>query len=83
MISSGLNPKSSEWYRIDPRTIKDAQFAMYSFKTHLYSRVDPDEFQIISIEEYQEIEEVPQKALEWYRELANFFVMFHTSLLRR
>ena len=44
---------------------------MYSFKTHLYSRVDPDEFQIISIEEYQEIEEVPQKALEWYRELAN------------
>lgn len=77
MISSGLNPKSSEWYRIDPRTIKDAQFAMYSFKTSPYHktspyyRFDPNEFRIISVEEYQEIEEVPQKAFDWYRELAN------------
>ena len=71
MISCGLNPKSSEWYRIDPSTIEDAQFLLYSFKTNPYHRVDPDEFQIISIEEYQECEEVPQKALNWYRELAN------------
>jgi len=70
MISSGLNPKSSEWYRIDPRTIKDAQFAMYSYKTSPYHS-DPNEFRIISVEEYQEIEEVPQKAFDWYRELAN------------
>ena len=71
MISYGLNPKSSEWYRIDPSTIEDAQFLLYSFKTNPYYRIDPDEFKIISIEEYQEIEEVPQKAFEWYRELAN------------
>ena len=71
MISCGLNPKSSEWYRIDPSTIEDAQFLLYSFKTNPYHRVNPDEFQIISIEEYQEIEEVPQKAFDWYRKLAN------------
>lgn len=68
MISSGLNPESREWYTIDPRTIKDAQFAMYSYKTRPF---DPNEFRIISVEEYQEIEEVPQKAFDWYRELAN------------
>ena len=71
MISYGLNPESSEWYKIDPRTIKDAQFMLYSFKTNPYYQIDPDEFQIISIEDYQEIGEVPQKALDWYRKLAN------------
>jgi hypothetical protein len=70
MLSSGLNPKSYEWYRIDPSTIEDAQFLLYSFKTSPYHRVDPDEFQIISMEEYKEIEGVPQKAFDWYRELA-------------
>lgn len=41
------------------------------YKTNPYYRLDPDEFRIISIEEYQEVEEVPQRAFDWYRELAN------------
>jgi hypothetical protein len=71
MISSGLNPKSCKWYRIDPSTIEDAQFLLYAYTTSPYHPVDPDEFQIIAIEAYKEIEAVPQKAFDWYRELAN------------